>query len=95
MSKMKTFSEIQNEIWTTSGKATFSGKETLVIVNRLTGEIKEFECVSKSVNESVIIKDDGTCDNDPAEMYGCNGYWKATWQKRVIDSQTKEAEEEE
>jgi len=91
---MKTLSEIQNEIWTTSGKATFSGKETLVIVNRFTGEIKEFECVKKEINTSVIIKDDGTCNNDPADMYGRNGYWKAKWQKGVIDSQTKEAEEE-
>tara|TARA_R110000824_G_scaffold240055_2_gene428701 strand:- start:464 stop:733 length:270 start_codon:yes stop_codon:yes gene_type:complete len=84
----KALKQVQSEIWSLKGEATFSGKDTLVIVNRFTGVTSEYELVKKSTDESVIIKNDGSCDNDTDEYYGNNGFNRARWIEGVIDDQT-------
>ncbi len=89
----KTQKQIQNEVWFVNGDKVFSGKDTITIVNRFTGEIQEFEMVNKTKNEAFIIKDDGTCDVDTDEMYGKNGYKRMRWFEAKIEEQTNEEDD--
>lgn len=88
----RTMKQVQTEIWKVAGTKTFSGKDTIVFVNRFTGVVEEFEKVREAKNEGIIIKDDATCEIDTEEMYGMNGYHRARWTESVISDQTKEAE---
>lgn len=89
----KSSKQIQNEIWSIKGEKVFSGKDTLVIVNRFTGEVKEFELVKTSKNEGFIIQDNGTCELSTDEVYGMNGYHRAKWIEGIIQEQTDEVDE--
>lgn len=91
----KSTKQIQNEIWSIKGEKVFSGKDTLVFVNRFTGEVKEFELVKTSINKGFIIPDDPpyTSEIDPEESYGSNGFHRAKWIDAKITEQTNEVDE--
>jgi hypothetical protein len=87
---MKSITAIKTEIWKVNGAKTFTGRDTLVFVDRFTGEIQEFELVSKTKKEEFIIQDDGTSKLDTEEVYGCNGYKRARWVEEKITNQTED-----
>lgn len=85
-----TSKQIQTEIWKVPATKTFSGKDTIVFVNRFTGIIEEYEKVKESKHEGIIIKDDATCEIDTDDMYGRNGYHRARWIEAKITEQSEE-----
>lgn len=89
---MKTKSQIENEIWQASAKNNFYGKDMLIFINRFTGEERVYLLQEKRIEPRFIIQNDGTCELDPEECYGCNGATRARWQEALMEDQTKEAE---
>ena len=86
----KSMKSIVSTIWTAKGENVYGGKDLIVICNSLTGKIDTYEKVSSKIHEGIIIKDDGTSDTSASEMYGANGFIKATWASETIKQQTKD-----
>lgn len=86
---MKSTKQIENEIWEISGKNVFSGKDTMIFVNRFTGEVREYQMVEKSINKNVIMNDKGESKIETDEIYGCNGFHRARWVEAKIEEQTE------
>ena len=84
---------IATEIWSVKGDKCFSGKDTLVFVNRLTGKIEEYQKVSTEVKQEFVIQNGGTSELDTEDVYGCNGFKRARWIEARLNSQSSEDEE--
>lgn len=90
---MKSIKSIFSSIWFAKGEKVFGGKDTIIICNQKTGKIETYEKVSETIHEGIIIKDDSTVDVDPAEIYGANGFKKATWFNETVNKQTEDVEQ--
>ena len=91
---MKPIKSITNEAWLSKHDRNFFGKKMLIFIDRATGKELTFVLEEERTEPRYIIQNDGSCELDPAECWGNNGFKRATWQSLLIDQQVKEEEDE-
>lgn len=87
---MKTLKSIVTEVWKNQGENVFSGKDTLIFINRETGLVETYEKVTSVVDKEFTWNG----ARQPDEVYGANGFHRATWVQEAINQQTKDDEVE-
>lgn len=81
----KSIKAIANEVWKNQGKNVFSGKDTLIFINRESGLVEKYEKVFSEVDKEFTWHG----AKQPDMVYGGNGFHRATWVQDAITKQTK------